>query len=208
MPRRDIKVKNFKDKMDSFLKEKSIVNLVILLLLVIMIYLVVSYFTGVNNITKSEKTNLENTSKEQVEIKEEGDSEVLSYQEKQEKDLEKILSKIEGVGEVEVVINFQSSEVKVPAVDNSSQKSTTEETDSEGGTRVNSQETDGDKIVMSNNSSGSEPVILKTEKPEVLGVMVVAEGAEDSKIKYEITKAISSLYNISVDKVNVLAMKK
>lgn len=208
MPRRDIKVKNFKEKMDSFLKEKSIVNLVILLLLVIMIYLVVSYFTGVNNITKSEKTNLENTSKEQVEIKEEGDSEVLSYQEKQEKDLEKILSKIEGVGEVEVVINFQSSEVKVPAVDNSSQKSTTEETDSEGGTRVNSQETDGDKIVMSNNSSGSEPVILKTEKPEVLGVMVVAEGAEDSKIKYEITKAISSLYNISVDKVNVLAMKK
>lgn len=201
-------MKNFKDKMDSFLKEKSIVNLVILLLLVIMIYLVVSYFTGVNNITKSEKTNLENTSKEQVEIKEEGDSEVLSYQEKQEKDLEKILSKIEGVGEVEVVINFQSSEVKVPAVDNSSQKSTTEETDSEGGTRVNSQETDGDKIVMSNNSSGSEPVILKTEKPEVLGVMVVAEGAEDSKIKYEITKAISSLYNISVDKVNVLAMKK
>lgn len=201
-------MKNFKEKMDSFLKEKSIVNLVILLLLVIMIYLVVSYFTGVNNITKSEKTNLENTSKEQVEIKEEGDSEVLSYQEKQEKDLEKILSKIEGVGEVEVVINFQSSEVKVPAVDNSSQKSTTEETDSEGGTRVNSQETDGDKIVMSNNSSGSEPVILKTEKPEVLGVMVVAEGAEDSKIKYEITKAISSLYNISVDKVNVLAMKK
>ncbi len=61
---------------------------------------------------------------------------------------------------------------------------------------------------MSNSSNGSEPVILKTEKPEVLGVMVVAEGAEDSKIKYEITKAISSLYNISVDKVNVLAMKK
>ncbi|MGU8470728.1 stage III sporulation protein AG [Clostridium perfringens] len=194
--------------MSKILKQKNITNLIILLLLVIMFYLVVSYFTGVNNITKNEKTNLEKVSKEDMNSNSQKDSEVLSYQEKQEKDLERILGKINGVGLVDVVINFQSSEVKVPAVDNSSQKSTTEETDSEGGTRVNSQETDGDKIVMSNSSNGSEPVILKTEKPEVLGVMVVAEGAEDSKIKYEITKAISSLYNISVDKVNVLAMKK
>ena len=201
-------MRNFKDKMSKILKQKNITNLIILLLLVIMFYLVVSYFTGVNNITKSEKTNLEKVSKEDMNSNSQKDSEVLSYQEKQEKDLERILGKINGVGSVDVVINFQSSEVKVPAVDNSSQKSTTEETDSEGGTRVNSQETDGDKIVMSNSSNGSEPVILKTEKPEVLGVMVVAEGAEDSKIKYEITKAISSLYNISVDKVNVLAMKK
>ncbi|WP_300258678.1 stage III sporulation protein AG [Clostridium sp.] len=197
-----------KDRISKILKQKNITNLIILLLLVIMIYLVVSYFTGVNNITKSEKTNLEKVSKEDVNSNSQKDSEVLSYQEKQEKDLERILGKINGVGSVDVVINFQSSEVKVPALDNSSQKSTTEETDSEGGKRVNSQETDGDKIVMSNSSNGSEPVILKTEKPEVLGVMVVAEGAEDSKIKYEITKAISSLYNISVDKVNVLAMKK
>lgn len=197
-----------KEKIANLFKQKNITNLIILLLLVIMFYLVVSYFTGVNNITKSEKTNLEKVSKEDMNSNSQKDSEVLSYQEKQEKDLERILGKINGVGSVDVVINFQSSEVKVPAVDNSSQKSTTEETDSEGGTRVNSQETDGDKIVMSNSSNGSEPVILKTEKPDVLGVMVVAEGAEDSKIKYEITKAISSLYNISVDKVNVLAMKK
>lgn len=197
-----------KEKIANLFKQKNITNLIILLLLVIMFYLVVSYFTGVNNITKSEKTNLEKVSKEDMNSNSKKDSEVLSYQEKQEKDLERILGKINGVGSVDVVINFQSSEVKVPAVDNSSQKSTTEETDSEGGTRVNSQETDGDKIVMSNSSNGSEPVILKTEKPEVLGIMVVAEGAEDSKIKYEITKAISSLYNISVDKVNVLAMKK
>ncbi|HFD2044610.1 TPA: stage III sporulation protein AG [Clostridium perfringens] len=201
-------MQGLKDKMSKILKQKNITNLIILLLLVIMFYLVMSYFTGVNNITKSEKTNLEKVSKEDMNSNSQKDSEVLSYQEKQEKDLERILGKINGVGSVDVVINFQSSEVKVPAVDNSSQKSTTEETDSEGGTRVNSQETDGDKIVMSNSSNGSEPVILKTEKPEVLGVMVVAEGAEDSKIKYEITKAISSLYNISVDKVNVLAMKK
>ncbi len=76
----------------------------------------------VNNITKSEKTNLEKVSKEDMNSNSQKDSEVLSYQEKQEKDLERILGKINGVGSVDVVINFQSSEVKVPAVDNSSQK--------------------------------------------------------------------------------------
>lgn len=111
-----------KEKIANLFKQKNITNLIILLLLVIMFYLVVSYFTGVNNITKSEKTNLEKVSKEDMNSNSQKDSEVLSYQEKQEKDLERILGKINGVGSVDVVINFQSSEVKVPAVDNSSQK--------------------------------------------------------------------------------------
>ncbi|MDV5106604.1 hypothetical protein R2R32_11005 [Clostridium perfringens] len=103
-----------KEKIANLFKQKNITNLIILLLLVIMFYLVVSYFTGVNNITKSEKTNLEKVSKEDMNSNSQKDSEVLSYQEKQEKDLERILGKINGVGSVDVVINFQSSEVKVP----------------------------------------------------------------------------------------------
>lgn len=195
-------------KIGDILKQGKVGTLIIILLVVIMIYLVVSYFINVNNITKSENTNSQNIAEDKGEKENSKDSEVLNYQDEQENDLEDILGKISGVGEVDVAINFESSEVRVPAIDNSSQKSTTEETDSEGGKRVNSQETDGDKIVMSNNSGGSAPVILRTDKPNVIGVMVVAEGAEDSKIKYEITKAVSSLYAISVDKVNVLPMKK
>ena len=88
-------MQGFKDKMSKILKQKNITNLIILLLLVIMFYLVVSYFTGVNNITKSEKTNLEKVSKEDMNSNSQKDSEVLS-QEKQEKDLERILGKING----------------------------------------------------------------------------------------------------------------
>ena len=86
-----------KEKIANLFKQKNITNLIILLLLVIMFYLVVSYFTGVNNITKSEKTNLEKVSKEDMNSNSQKDSEVLSYQEKQEKDLERILGKINGV---------------------------------------------------------------------------------------------------------------
>ncbi len=114
-------MQGLKDKMSKILKQKNITNLIILLLLVIMFYLVVSYFTGVNNITKSEKTNLEKVSKEDMNSNSQKDSEVLSYQENKKRFREDI-RKINGVGSVDVVINFQSSEVKVPAVDNSSQK--------------------------------------------------------------------------------------
>ena len=38
-------------------------------------------------------------------------------------------------------------------------------------------------------------------------MVIVAEGAENSKTKYEIEQAVSKLYNLSLDKVNVYSMK-
>ena len=59
---------------------------------------------------------------------------------------------------------------------------------------------------MSSESGGNSPVILKTYKPKVIGVVITAEGAESSKVRYDIEKAVSSLYGISVEKVNVYPM--
>ena len=87
------------------------------------------------------------------------------------------------------------------------QKATkTEETDTNGGKRVSDQQNDTTKVVMSSESGGNSPVILKTYKPKVIGVVIAAEGAESSKVRYDIEKAVSSLYGISVEKVNVYPM--
>jgi stage III sporulation protein AG len=61
---------------------------------------------------------------------------------------------------------------------------------------------------MSTSDGNNEPFILKTYKPKIVGVIVLAEGAENSKIKYELEQAVSKLYNLSLDKVNVYSMKK
>ncbi|OAV40129.1 stage III sporulation protein AG [Clostridium saccharobutylicum] len=119
-----------------------------------------------------------------------------------------ILKKMDGVGDVEVMISFENGEQKVPAYDKNTQQSTTEETDTSGGKRVTNQNTDGSKVVMSSSDGNNEPVILTTYKPKITGVVIVAEGAENSKTKYEIEQAISKLYNLSLDKVNVYSMKK
>ena len=113
-----------------------------------------------------------------------------------------------GVGDVEVMMSFENGEQKLPAYDKNSQKSTTEETDNQGGKRVNNQNTDGESIVMTTSNGNNEPFILTTYKPKIVGVIILAEGATNSKTKYEIEQAVSKLYNLSLDKVNVYSMKK
>ena len=116
--------------------------------------------------------------------------------------------RLNGVGDVEVMMSFENGEQKVPAYDKNSQKSTTEETDNQGGKRVNNQNTDGESIVMTTADGNNEPFILTTYKPKIIGVIILAEGASNSKTKYEIEQAVSKLYNLSLDKVNVYSMKK
>ena len=135
-------------------------------------------------------------------------AEEKNYEDKQKIDLKNILKKMNGVGDVEVMMTFENGEQKVPAYDKSTQKSTTEETDNEGGKRVNNQDTDGSKVVMTTSDGNNEPFILITYKPKICGVIIIAEGAENSKTKYEIEQAVSKLYNLSLDKVNVYSMKK
>lgn len=129
------------------------------------------------------------------------------YQSRKQNELKQLLEKMDGVGKVDVIINFEGGEVKVPAIDENTQVSNTEEKDTQGGTRTNRQETGGSKVVMAG-ESGNEALILQTNNPKVIGIMIAAEGAESEKVKYEIQKAVSSLYDISFDKVNVYRMKE
>lgn len=198
-----------KDELDKLLKIKGMNNLIIICLmmgfvLIALNVLLPEYTNNHNNNYISDPSNTSstyNSSEENVKTKED-------YEEKQKNDLINILKKIEGVGDVDVMMTFESGEQKVPAYDTSAQTSTTEEKDTSGGTRVNNQNTDGSTVVMTNKDGDNEPFILTTYKPKIIGVIVVAEGAENSKTKYDIEQAVSRVYNLSLDKVNVYSMNK
>ena len=53
-----------------------------------------------------------------------------------------------------------------------------------------------------------QPLIVKKNKPKVTGVLVVAEGAEDKVTEYRIRKAVTNLFDIPDNQVNVYPMKK
>ena len=196
------------EEMNKLMQNKKFVNCLIVLLVIIFLWLAVSNFMGDDaNLTKGNNNNTPSGAHEVA--GEEGvttSKELLDYETEQKEKLEEILSKIDGVGEVVVNIYFESSEVKVPATNSSTQTSETQEEDTNGGTRVTKQETEGATVVMQSDSNTSEPFITKTYKPQITGVLIVAEGAKSSKITYDIQKAVSSLYNLSLDKVNVYPM--
>lgn len=158
--------------------------------------------SGTNNQGDQNDNSALKDSNETVQVEEK------NYEENQKIELKNILKKMNGVGNVEVMMSFEQGEQKVPAYDKNSQKSTTEETDNEGGKRVNNQDTDGTKVVMKTADGNNEPFVLTTYKPKIRGIIIIAEGAENSKTKYEIEQAVSKLYNLSLDKVNVYSMKK
>ena len=196
------------EEINKLMQNKKFVNCLIVLLVIIFLWLAVSNFIGDGaGLTKG---NGDNTPIGAQEVSgEEGvttSKELLDYETEQKEKLEEILSKIDGVGEVVVNIYFESSEVKVPAINSNTQTSETQEEDTNGGTRVTKQETEGATVVMQSDSNTSEPFITKTYKPQITGVLIVAEGAKSSKITYDIQKAVSSLYNLSLDKVNVYPM--
>lgn len=190
-----------KDFFKDLMKKENKWKLILALLLLVLLYMSISFFTsGPSNKTTMAKVDSNNDNNQSAALK--------NYEEAQKIELKNILRQVQGIGNVEVMISFESGETKVPAMDSNTQSSTTEETDKEGGKRVTNQKTDGDKVVMSSSNGGNEPLIVKTYKPKITGVMVVAEGADDSKVKYDIAQAVSTLYGIGLDKVNVYPMKK
>ncbi len=183
--------------------KNTLYNIFIVFLIGIFIVIVASFFKNKNETQANGK--IADSNEVQI-INNKYDTTL--YEQRQKEELKNILSKIEGVGNVDVMIYFESGEEQVPAVDVNRSVSTTEENDNSGGKRQITQNNDGSKVVIANTGNSNEPLILKRYKPKVTGVIIVAEGAEDGKIQYEMTKAVANFYNIPDNKVNVYSMKR
>lgn len=129
------------------------------------------------------------------------------YGEAQEKKLAKLLNSMEGVGKVEVMLTFASSEELVVEKDAQVVRSNTVEKDSEGGTRTISNYEQGDSSVYRNGSQDSAPYVVKTLPPRVEGALVVAEGAGDDTINRNISEVVQALFGVEAERVKVVSGK-
>ncbi|WIF94536.1 stage III sporulation protein AG [Caminicella sporogenes] len=126
------------------------------------------------------------------------------YTDSMDKKLEQILSQINGVGDVDVMITYETSSEVVPASNITKSLQTTKENDSQGGTRTTTQENITEQIVTLNNSDyKNAPVVIKEIKPIVRGVIVVAEGAGNPKVKSALIDAVTTIFQIKSYKVKV-----
>ena len=112
-----------------------------------------------------------------------------------EKRMEDALKRVEGAGEVSVVINYESTSELVPAT----KTDLSEQQSSSDGKSQNSESKSEDIAQVSGNA-----VILKEKQPKVRGVMVVAKGAKDIRVKNDILFAVMTLLDVTADKVEIL----
>jgi len=123
--------------------------------------------------------------------------------------LKSILSQIDGVGKVDVMITYSSTAEKVPAYDIKRSQDETEEKDSAGGTRkIRGEEYESTLAYEDASSGGKSPVILKKLEPEIRGVLVVAEGAENVEVRDRICRAVTVVLDVSANRVQVVQRKK
>ena len=98
-----------------------------------------------------------------------------------------ILEQVEGVGDVDLIINYSTTPRKIPLLENKN--------------------TDSEKIINSSQGSVTEPYIVTEESPQIEGVVIVAQGGGDYNIISTLRSTVSSYLGIPVHKVNVLKMK-
>lgn len=131
--------------------------------------------------------------------------EEIPFELEMEKRLAGILKKMQGVGEVDVMITTTYGKEIILAEDVTSHASASLEQDKEGGIREVNSHDDQKKIVMQNPAStgGNQPVVIKEKQPEIQGVLVIAEGANHSLVKQSIINATQTLLGIPSHKVTV-----
>lgn len=133
-----------------------------------------------------------------------GNSKIDTLEKTLETKLADNLSQINGVGQVKVMVTLATGIKSDYGKNASVTKSTTEETDKTGGTRKSTQTTETDTLVLPNGSA--QPVVIMQERPNIDGVLVVAEGAKDPQVREAINTTVRTLLNIPANKVIVEAM--
>lgn len=118
-----------------------------------------------------------------------------------ETQLEGILSQVDGAGQVQVMVTYETGPEIVPAVKTDTQNSTTD------GTGQNTTSTtQNSEPVTVQGKDGTEPMVLLQKEPVVLGVLVVAEGASNLEVRLRLMEAVQVALQIAPDRIEVLPM--
>lgn len=132
---------------------------------------------------------------------------IAEYENIYETQLAEILSTVTGVGEVEVMVNLESTPELIVEKNTNSRSSTNQEMDKDKATRNQSDQSRDEEVVIIQGGKQDQPVIVKTVKPRVRGVLVVAKGADNIQVKAWITEAVQKVLDVPVYKISILPKK-
>lgn len=160
-----------------------------------------------NLVPVSTSASEENTEEVFKQAKTANSGSISDYEAEYENQLKEVLETISGVGNVSVVVNVDSSPTKVVEKNSVNQSQVTKETDREGGTReVEDQSTD-EQVVIIQEGEKEVPIVVQTKKPEIRGVLIVAQGADNIHIKKTIIESVTRVLGVPSHRVAVASRK-
>lgn len=107
-----------------------------------------------------------------------------------EEKLSRVLSQVQGAGDVEVVLSLQTGPRQILAKDSESELG-------EGGRK---EET---TVVLSRGSGLEETVTVQQISPQFRGALVVCSGGGDPAVRLALTEAVSALTGLGADKISI-----
>lgn len=180
--------------------KKKIENLVVFIIILIITLIVINTIFGTEeNSDEEEEETAYKRLAQSVDKEERGSEDEL------EKKLEGILGKMEGVGNVSVMLTYTKGSEVVPMQNINSKVSNTQETDSDGGTRV-IEETDTTREIIYTDGTNIETQTIIN--PVVKGAIVIAEGASNATVKTNIVSAVEAITGLATYKVQVFEMNQ
>ena len=128
------------------------------------------------------------------------------YVQEMERRLKETLSTIDGAGRVEVMITLEDMGESVIEKDTARESSDLQETDQEGGTRTERNVQITSETVYEEDNNEKTPFVGKEITPKIAGVLVVAQGGENTVVKQNISEAVMALFQIEVNRIKVVKM--
>lgn len=184
---------------------KKLNTLMIIAAAGVLLMVLANLFSPDSPTSKSADTGaVEKTNEQRLTVNSQQD--ITSLEKTMAKNLEEVLSQINGVGDVKVNINLASTAERDFAVNKNIDSKNTQEHDPRGGNRTITETNEQDQMVLVREHQGSseDPVVVKEIKPEVKGVIVLAEGVRDPVIKADVMKAAQVYLDIPLYRVIVL----
>lgn len=125
------------------------------------------------------------------------------------KRLEEVLSNISGAGHVRVLVTLSAGTEQLFAHDVTEGVRNSTESDGQGGRRTNEEVNTERRLTLLDSGSGGGrvPVVSQVKAASVRGVLVVAEGADDPKVRLRLVRAVQSLLDVPVHRIEVLQGK-
>lgn len=160
------------------------------LIIAVLIAIVLFIFSGTGGEKKEEKAE---TSKALAQP-----FSTTEYIKETEKRLEEVLSNVQGAGKVRAMVTVENLGEKVLAQDKNTEN--TEEKKTEESSKTIKQE---QKSVICDMGDEEKPFVIKENLPMPSGILIVASGAGDESVRFEIYEAVKALYGVSGHRIKV-----